>query len=651
MRGRLRYWLALAVVVSGSLTALGGEIASAAGCYPGTVLARACYRGYFSNVLDTGGDYVLPVISGGQAIPSSSVNNADQLYNLLRAAYDSGNAQKTTGAAFIFNTMMAGNAPGVGRAVSNTQWLDLRDRLRALDTAGKITWGGNISATINSYWQGTDEGFGNDATTNDDAFYEEDKNEAGILIRDFNNNIIYRLLRRCANPIGFPQQLPEVLKKYTLTPHVDSVSPSQVEVGSSVSVSSSVDTVGEVNSLPTQWEITQIIVQPGKKAPHEDEGPTVSGTAPCQSGGGAPAGSYFDSADADCTKVENGTGVFNLGSPSPNLQPSKSGINVGDLPVGARVCFALSVQPRSNDDASWAHSKPICTVVGKKPKVQVWGDDLAVRGKIEAGRTVKSGNTFGSWVEYGVFSVGVNDGLASGAGLVGQSSNEQSAWSKFTFANQDNAGLDSFGSFTAAGGFRPLTGIAAFFDGIQNTQATSGSVNLAALTFDTGTPVVVYKAAGNLTITGSDIPKGKSVVIRAAGTVTIADNIRYTDGALATIRDIPQVVIIAKDIHIQENVAQVDAWLVADGGIINTCSNFPGTLTSGKCGGLLEVNGPVVTGRLILNRTAGSGTDAQSGDPAERFNLRPDAFLWASLQAQGGSKAQTVYSQELPPRF
>jgi hypothetical protein len=31
--------------------------------------------------------------------------------------------------------------------------------------------------------------------------------------------------------------------------------------------------------------------------------------------------------------------------------------------------------------------------------------------------------------------------------------------------------------------------------------------------------------------------------------------------------------------------------------------------------------------------------------------LRPDAFLWARLQASGNSKAQTVYTVELPPRF
>ncbi|HEU4715637.1 MAG TPA: hypothetical protein VFS14_02290, partial [Candidatus Saccharimonadales bacterium] len=110
------------------------------------------------------------------------------------------------------------------------------------------------------------------------------------------------------------------------------------------------------------------------------------------------------------------------------------------------------------------------------------------------------------------------------------------------------------------------------------------------------------------------------------------------------------VVIIANNINIHGNVRQIDAWLVASG-TINTCNDFTGNLTSNKCNQPLAVNGPVVTNRLVLNRTAGSGTGAQSGDPAERFNLRPDAFLWAQLQASGNDKAQTVYSTELPPRF
>jgi hypothetical protein len=133
--------------------------------------------------------------------------------------------------------------------------------------------------------------------------------------------------------------------------------------------------------------------------------------------------------------------------------------------------------------------------------------------------------------------------------------------------------------------------------------------------------------------------------------VTINGEIKYADSAIGRIQDIPQAVIIARDINIKGDVPRIDAWLVASG-IIDTCDGVASnTLTSNKCSTKLEVNGPVVTNRLILDRTAGSDPGEGSGDPAERFNLRPDAHLWALLQSQGSNKAQTVYSVELPPRF
>jgi hypothetical protein len=649
--GRI-YWIILALLTVSVFTVTYYRTASAA-CYGGTVLGRACYRGYFSNTEDKGGTNVLPAISNGQAVPSTTVNDADALYNLLRNAYGSGSAQRRSGAAFIYNTMMGNNAPGVGRNVSDAQWNDLHDRLKTLDNAGKIDWRSNVRATTNSYWQGTNEGFRPDGTTDDDAFYAESKNEPGITIRDYDNNIVYEILRRCANPVGSLKGLPEA-RNYELTPFINTISPTDIEAGSKVSVAGSVDNTGQTQSQPTQWEITQITVQPGKKAPYEDSAATISGTAPCQSNGGAASGNYFDSSDADCKNVAKGSGRFNMGTPAQNLKPTASGIDVGDLAVGTRVCFALSVQPRAGTDSRWAHSKPVCTVVGKKPKVQIWGGDIAVRGNIEASTSVKdvSGTTktFGSWVEYGAFSVGTNSRFASGSGTNNQTSNDQNDWSKLTFANVNSSGAVAFGRYTTAADFRSAPNIASFFGSIQNKSAIgSGSVDLGSLTFKNSDPTLV-RTAGNLNVTGGAIPSGRSVVIIATGTVTISGNITYTDGSLGSVQDIPQVVIIANNIDIQDNVSRIDAWLVA-GGTINTCNNFSGNLTSKKCGTLLEVNGPVVTNKLILNRTAGSGTGASSGDPAERFNLRPDAYLWAQLQASGSNKAQTVYTVELPPRF
>lgn len=654
---RPAYWIILGLVSVTAFSTVYYRMSEAA-CYTGTVLGRTCYRGYFTNVVDHGGTFVLPTISNNQAIPATTVNSADALYNLLRAAYNSGNAQKRSGASFIYNTMKKNNAPGVGRNISDAQWIDLRDSLRGLDQAGKIDWRANVSVAINSYWQGTDSGFANDGIHDDDAYYENFKNETGITIRDYDNNVVYQILRRCANPVGYPGGVPEP-RNYELTPHVDTISPTKVEAGSKMTITSSVDNVGDVNSQPTKWEITQINVNPGKQAPHENNA-GANPLAPCQSGGGSASGNYFQDGNSTCKNVKKGTGVFNLGAPAQNLKPTASAIDIGDLPVGTRVCFALSVQPHSNTDARWMHSKPICTTVGKKPKVQVWGGDLAVRGKIETSTSVKNvGGTkvFGSWVEYGAFSIGMNTRFASASGLNGQTNNAQSAWSKLTFANIDDTGAASYGNYATVTNFRPAPGIASYFTALPGKQPVgAGSIDLSNPTFAfaTGsTPVV--RTAGNLTITGGTIAAGKSVVILATGTVTITGNITYTDAALTGVRQIPQVVIIARNINIRganaaNAVRQIDAWLVASG-TINTCSDFSGNLTSNKCGTSLTVNGPVVTNKLILNRTAGADTGAQSGDPAERFNLRPDAFLWAQLQASGNDKAQTVYSTELPPRF
>ena len=626
---------------------------TSADCYGGEILGRGCYRGYFTNIDDRGGDNVLPIIRNGQAIPSSDINNADQLYNLLISSYNSGDAQKRTGSAFIFNTMMGNTAPGIGKNITNAQWDDFYLRLKSLDDAGKVSWGGNVSSSINSFWQGTNSGFSPDGFTDDAAFYGEFKNEPGILIRDYDNNVIYELLRRCANPVGDPQGLPEALN-YELTPYVNSISPTTIEAGSKVSVSTSVNTEGDTDSRPTQWEITQINVSPGKKAPHEDEPATISGVAPCQSNGGAASGNYFQSGDASCKNVAKGSGVFSLGTPSQSLKPLADGISVGDLPTGTRVCFTLSVQPRAGNDINWAHSKPICTVVGKKPKVQIWGGDIAVRGKIDTSTTVKDvaggTKTFGSWVEYGAFSVGLNSRFASGSGTNDQSSNDQLDWSRLTFANKDQFGATIFGRYATGTNFRSIPNAATFFRSIQDTQPIGAtSVDITSLAFSNA-GAVRTRTAGDVTITGGSLSPGSSVIIVAEGTVTIDGNIVYSDTGLTNIKDIPQIVIVARDINIKDSVSRIDAWLVA-GGTINTCSNLAGSLTSAKCANLLEVNGPVITNRLLLNRTAGSETGDQSGAPAEKFNLRPDAYLWAQLRSQGDSKAQTVYSSELPARF
>jgi hypothetical protein len=120
------------------------------------------------------------------------------------------------------------------------------------------------------------------------------------------------------------------------------------------------------------------------------------------------------------------------------------------------------------------------------------------------------------------------------------------------------------------------------------------------------------------------------------------------------------VVIIAKNIFIDQSVTHVDAWLVttgtdADGsGRLNTCTNGAAEITqpnANMCTNPLLVDGPVSANHLILSRTAGAGTGAAAGSPAEIFNLRADAYIWASAYAPGTGRLPTATMQELPPRF
>ena len=74
-------------------------------------------------------------------------------------------------------------------------------------------------------------------------------------------------------------------------------------------------------------------------------------------------------------------------------------------------------------------------------------------------------------------------------------------------------------------------------------------------------------------------------------------------------------------------------------------------LDAGRCDDRLTVNGPIAARQLLLYRTAGAGTGSASGQPAEVFNLRPDAYLWATYYSSTAGRIQTVSTQELPPRF
>ena len=429
---------------------------------------------------------------------------------------------------------------------------------------------------------------------------------------------------------------------YSIDPSVE-VSKTVVEPEEQVAASPKLTNRGTTPSANVSWQLTRFVIAPGRPIP---SAAVENATTPV---------AHFGN---DATIAGQGSTVVEVGA----QQQSDSQSQVEELPAGTKICYATSVRPFSaaSPATSWRHGQPACAVVGKKPLVQVHGGDLKVGGVIRGAssipdlssivsttNTVRGGKAYGSWVEYGITATGSVVNTASASGLAGGSSEtNQSDWSRLTFAN-----TPEFGQFGVAQ--RPIPDI-------------SGSVvrpsDIAAAPRISGT-VQITPATRGLRVANSDVTlsgytfaaPGQSVIIYAPNSVvTIADNVTYGVTTLRSTEDIPQLIIIADTIRIQSNVTQLDAWVIASGdtGIVDTCADVA-RLSTSVCDRALTVNGPVVSKKLLLKRTAGSDDPSDTGrsSAAETFNLRPDAYLWAYSYSNSEDRVLTTHTSELPPRF
>lgn len=439
---------------------------------------------------------------------------------------------------------------------------------------------------------------------------------------------------------------------YTLTANIGTSFGNKVEPGATVFINPLVGVSPYrtyiTHSMNSEWRIIKMVVQPNTQLSAVSGG--ISSSDPCN---------YFDPGNiADCsTQASNGSTVFSAaGTPSVS---TSSTYTAPDSLAGTKICFAFSVRARagwdrSSTDDRWSNAAfdPInnCIIIVKKPKVQIWGGDLWSGNFVSGSTSTKNNNTFGSWVEYGIFARGIISGVASGSAFAGQglanATNSPCSYSTLSFTNVPVGGSNCTGNSGTIGNYansRSIPDVSASFQITAGTPlATSNLDNLQG----------VYTANG-LTINGGNIKKGQWIVINAPKSdITISGNITYTNEVLSKATDIPQVVIIANNINIADNVTNIDAWLIAKSNI-NTCSTVSqaAPLTVNECNQPLLVNGPVMAQKLFLRRTAGSGKELASGDPAEVFNLRADAYIWATLRAGSSGRIQTVYVTELPPRF
>jgi hypothetical protein len=423
---------------------------------------------------------------------------------------------------------------------------------------------------------------------------------------------------------------------YNLTPTISTNPSAAVTAGGTVDADGVVKNAGPTSSNPTNWQISEIVVPKGQAAP------TAGGDS------SKDPKSFFGSSGF--STLDSGTNTFAAATDAFN---PRTAIIPDNAAVGTKFCFVLSVQGYNQSTTDWRHSVPSCVVVAKQPSIQIIGGDLRVgaafvgssappTSAILTSITIKDNKSYGSWDEYGIAATGTVTGLASGSALAGglACTGSTCATNTLTFANAA-APIGNYSSSTS------IPDIASSFPITSSTPQYAGLGDAAQQRIETG--------SGTITIGGGTIPKGNWLVINApTATVNITGNINYDPSALSSISDIPQLVIIANNINIAGNVTNVDAWLVASGtnGIINTCSDVGPTaaLTTSICSNALLVNGPVMAKQLYLRRTYGSD-GSTTGDPAETFNLRPDAYLWATYQASKSARLETTYSEELPPRF
>jgi hypothetical protein len=333
---------------------------------------------------------------------------------------------------------------------------------------------------------------------------------------------------------------------------------------------------------------------------------------------------------------------------SASVNPASFSYRTTSSDIGRYICFVNSVSPPRDAyrrPPNWSHSAMQCTFVAKRPKVHITGGDLRVAGTIRA--SVSSGigannRTFGSWIEYGVFSTGSNILAGSGSSFRDGTTSADNSWSQLTFSNNTS----TKGNYGA--GSLPAATTVSDFDSLQSTSnILSGDVDLSSLGDG------VYNVTGNAKISGAVTAKNKSIIIRSSGTVTISGDIIVNNGIYNSPGEISQVIILAKDITVSRDVSRVDAWLLTrSGGSVNTCheAGSTGSLVVSSCPNQLQVNGAVITDKLYLRRTGGADAETHAV-AAEVFNLRASSYMWAYNFANRYDRAQTAYVKELPPRL
>ena len=359
----------------------------------------------------------------------------------------------------------------------------------------------------------------------------------------------------------------------------------------------------------------------------------------------------------------------------------------------------------------WRVYDSSCRTIAKKPTTAIWNGSLMTPGGLKTSTAPRhdtqemndksvggsdkliptssggSRTLYGSWSEHLDVVGGKDEGHGSGSTLY-TGSNNLKIFPDNVNLTISNAGTEAeLGGSGIGGNSAYRTKLNTFLKSRANTDDIN---NLGVVTGNTIT-VSGITSAGS----GNQQPK----IMYVDHDLTIDKNIVYHSGTYDSIYKMPQVIIFVDgNLNITSNVERIDAWLIINktndsNGYINTCID-KSSIYNGKqtpesdkhnaaatvygiggvqtCSKQLVFNGPVIAHGLKLNRTFGADplTSKDKGEtynamfntngsnkstkeaPAEIFNLRADAYLWAYAQAGRYDSSYTEsYSRELPPRY
>ena len=351
----------------------------------------------------------------------------------------------------------------------------------------------------------------------------------------------------------------------------------------------------------------------------------------------------------------NGVDIF-----KENLYPvDKITMDIPDVPAGTKMCVRASVYPATSGadtnyqdpegNHQWSEAAEKCYIVAKRPSLQVWGGNIYSNGAISTALVNKKrlanhndgDYTFGSWGELGIISNGKVTGLASGAGLGG-----------YTTTNDNGESVFIPGGL--AGGFCKASTLSFANDKCKNETGSLGAT----------LPLANDKESIKNRL--EDLKKsGVNVIMPNKGeeNVYIKENIINMDPA-KTLDDLPKTVVYAEnDIYIRceeeedSTVTRIDAVLIAENNVV-TCADQDGKepdIDSIRRSHRLVINGAIIAGKLIANRTYGAATGNDSMVPAEIINFDPTLYLWGNIGNSDDNTTNinmtTNYIRELPPRY